>query len=300
MEKTNQKFLVGLLSLLLLLILTGCIKAVGEPEFTYVEDGSDSMEIPDEKIITEVIDTSEGVQEDFETVEDENQGSESLFDKVVDLVTEDKNRIPATFENKVAFASQAPHGNWDLPYQETCEEASMVTVSKFFSGETLTADIMDQELLKVVEWEKNNLDTYTDTNVEEVVTIARDYFGLTVDVLTEVTEAKIKQELVAGNLIIAPFAGRELGNPNFTTPGPIYHMLVITGYDRNEFITNDVGTRKGENYKYKYDVLIAAMHDLPNYDDGSVFRPYDDTTLTDEAKAIKMLTGVKKMIVIKK
>jgi len=58
-----------------------------------------------------------------------------------------------------------------------------------------------------------------------------------------------------------PAAGRELGNPNFTDPGPLYHMLVVRGYTENNFITNDVGTRKGENYQYKYDVLMNAIHD---------------------------------------
>ena len=39
-------------------------------------------------------------------------------------------------------------------------------------------------------------------------------------------------------------------------------MLVIKGYDEQNFITHDVGTKKGENFKYRYDVLIDNIHDF--------------------------------------
>jgi hypothetical protein len=38
-------------------------------------------------------------------------------------------------------------------------------------------------------------------------------------------------------------------------------MLVIKGYDNNEFITNEVGTKRGDGFKYKYQQLIDAVHD---------------------------------------
>jgi len=38
-------------------------------------------------------------------------------------------------------------------------------------------------------------------------------------------------------------------------------MLVLTGYDRKRFVTNDPGTRRGQGYEYKYDVLLEAIHD---------------------------------------
>jgi len=53
-----------------------------------------------------------------------------------------------------------------------------------------------------------------------------------------------------------------LKNPNFRQPGPLYHMFVIKGYTPKEIITNDVGTRKGDGYKYSYAILDKALHDL--------------------------------------
>ena len=51
-------------------------------------------------------------------------------------------------------------------------------------------------------------------------------------------------------------------------PGPERHNLVIRGYDptNGEFITNDNGTKRGEAYRYKSDVLISAIRDYPTGD----------------------------------
>ena len=72
----------------------------------------------------------------------------------------------------------------------------------------------------------------------------------------------IKTAIAAGHPVIIPSAGRELGNPNFTGEGPIYHNLVIRGYTADgKFITNDPGTRKGEQYVYEQSVIMNAIHD---------------------------------------
>ena len=168
--------------------------------------------------------------------------------------------IPAELELPVVFASQAPLANWDDLHQEACEEASMIMAARYFAGEALSQTIMEEEIQKLVAWEGDN-GYDVDLTAEEAVMVLKDYFGQTARVETEATVDRIKYELSLGNLIIVPAAGRELGNPYFRTPGPIYHMLVIKGYDRDEFITNDVGTRRGDGFKYKYDQLLSAVHD---------------------------------------
>ena len=44
--------------------------------------------------------------------------------------------IPASLELPVAFASQAPFGNWDKIHEETCEEASMINVAKYYAKQS--------------------------------------------------------------------------------------------------------------------------------------------------------------------
>lgn len=169
--------------------------------------------------------------------------------------------IKTTLNLPVAFAPQAPFANWDMPYQEACEEASIIIVAKYLKNEPLDKHIMDKEILDLVEWEKEYFGYWQDTTTEEVVEILKEYYNIKSHTTAEVTTEKIKEELNKGNLIIVPTAGQLLDNPYFSGEGPVYHMLVIRGYDRNEFITNDPGTKRGEGFKYKYDNLLNAVHD---------------------------------------
>ena len=73
---------------------------------------------------------------------------------------------------------------------------------------------------------------------------------------------QIKEQIAQNNPVILPAAGRELKNPNFKAPGPLYHMLVVRGWlSDGRIITNDPGTRRGEGYIYDKSVLWDAIHD---------------------------------------
>ncbi|MFH0780275.1 MAG: C39 family peptidase [Parcubacteria group bacterium] len=206
--------------------------------------------------------------------------------------------LPEKINWPVAFAPQAPTGNWSLPYQETCEEASLILADKYFKNEKLDNAVMDSELLKLVKWETKTFGYYTDTNVEQVKQMAEQYFNLKAEISSDVSIENMKKQLAAGNLIIAPFAGRLLHNPNYSGMGPIYHFMLIRGYDEKYFYTNDVGTRKGDNYKYDYATIINAIHDLP-VDFGGVFRPYD-SDISDSGRAARMFAGEKLILIISK
>jgi hypothetical protein len=199
------------------------------------------------------------------------------------------NNLPASFDVKVAFASQAPLGDWGMPYQEACEEASMVMAAKYFKNEKLDSNIMNDEILKLAKWENDN-GYPIDLTAAQVVEVLDKYFGIKSSATSNVTTDVIKHELVAGNLIILPLAGRDIGNPYFQTPGPLYHMLVVRGYNKTDFITNDPGTKRGEAYRYKYNVLLSAVHDWT----GGV-RIYKDPRPEPD-----MSKGAKVMIVVEK
>lgn len=166
----------------------------------------------------------------------------------------------------VPFVSQAPFRIWDLPYKEFCEEASVLTLHLWKQGKrTPPADQLDRELKAIQEWEIANLGEWEDTPADLVVRILREKYGHTkARVVRDVTVEAMKAELRKGRPFIVPAAGRELPNPYFRQPGPLYHMLVVIGYDdaRGEFITNDVGTNtKGAGLRYRYQDLYDAMHD---------------------------------------
>ncbi len=162
----------------------------------------------------------------------------------------------------VPFTSQAPDGNWDSPYDEACEEASLLMVEYFYRGEELTKEISNREINALYDWQTVN--GYTvDVEIAELADIARDYYGREGKVYydEDVTIENIKFLVDSGYPVIIPAAGRMLGNPNFSGEGPPYHMVVVTGYDGKYFYTNDPGTRRGERFRYKQGVFVDAIRD---------------------------------------
>lgn len=183
-----------------------------------------------------------------------------------DVLTEptEEEPLPTPLPSRVfidmAFAAQAPHGNWGMPYQEACEEASLLLVHHYLEGTPLTPDIMDKEIHALVEREKEEFGFLADMTIEQVAEMAEKLYDDDATVLYDPTMEEIKGELAKGNPLVAPFAGRDLKNPYYTGEGPWYHMLVIVGFDSSHFITNDVGTRRGEGYRYPYKRLYDAIH----------------------------------------
>jgi hypothetical protein len=176
--------------------------------------------------------------------------------------------VPVSLNLAVPFTSQAPRGNWDEPYQEACEEASLYMAQQYYAGQPegkIDADRADTDLLNIVAFERELFGYYEDTTAEQTGLLAEAMFGLTARLIQNPTIDDIKNELVLGHPVIVPAAGRLLGNPYFTAPGPIYHMLVIRGYTSdNQFIVNDPGTSHGEAFLYDFDTIFYAMHDWNN------------------------------------
>lgn len=171
-------------------------------------------------------------------------------------------KLAASINLDIPFGSQAPFGNWELPYQESCEEAAIIMAHRYLIGETLTPKIMDEEILKLIEWERKKFGFYEDTTAEEIARTLREYFNHDrVEVRYEFTIDDIKREIALGHPVIVPAAGRLLPNPNFRYPGPIYHALVVKGYTDTKIITNDPGTRNGHNFLYDPAALMNAIHD---------------------------------------
>lgn len=177
--------------------------------------------------------------------------------------SENKNqeeRLPSNYLLKVPFASQAPLANWDALHEEACEEASLILIDYFWQKKDINTDLMEKEIIELTNWEQQN--GYSqDITIEELAIIAKDKYGYKATVDSDLTENNIKKIISEGKPIIVPLQGQDLGNPYYKQPGPPYHMLVIVGYNKSEFITNDVGTKRGKDYHYKISTLINAAHD---------------------------------------
>ena len=167
----------------------------------------------------------------------------------------------------VFFAPQSPTGDWSKSeFQDGCEEASALMVHAWRTGTLYTKDEIREELFAMARYEEKQIGQGVDTDIADTAEMLLDGYFYTSDyrLVYDFTLDELKSALAEG-LVIVPTNGRSLKNPNFTLPGPVQHMLVITGYDdaKKEFITNDPGTRKGEGYRYPEQVLFDAIREYP-------------------------------------
>jgi hypothetical protein len=240
--------------------------------------------------------------------EDQNtKNLQSVEDSNIDEKTKAVIILPTKINQKVSFTTQSPFAKWDELHEESCEEASLIMLKYYndklkgkrpglLPGVNLSKEVAEDEIQKLVKYQIKKYGDFYDTNIKINKEIGEEYFGMTsLKILEDFTIEDLKGELAQGGIILIPTAGRELHNPNFKAPGPLYHNLVIVGYDdeavvdsagrsvKGIFITNDPGTRMGENYKYDQQVLYNAIHDFPG----------DVNKITEGKKRALVLRGLK-------
>lgn len=188
--------------------------------------------------------------------------------KLIAKISTPKTVILASTETAVIniqsqFYSQAPLGNWSDPWDNACEEASALIIANTYYKHNWTKEQFADQILKMVEWEKQNLGLHKDTNAAQTTAILKEYLNLETITHQDPTLEQIKGILDKGHMIIGFFAGKTLGNPNYINGGPNYHVIVIKGYTTdNKIITHDVGTNFGADYIYDWTTIQTAMHDL--------------------------------------
>jgi hypothetical protein len=237
----------GMKKLILTLLLIAI--AGGSAVFVYKQQAREALLGPDAPETTSL--------EDIET----STPSVKTEDDTDPLVQ--TGEYPETLNIEMPFYTQAPHSNWDYPWQEACEEASVLLVANLYNEMNLDLEAYNTELLRLVDWEIEVFGAYEHTTVAQTVEMIETNYGLETQIHEYPSFEDIQAILNKGHLIIAPFAGKYLYNPNFKNGGPIYHMAVIKGYDamQRHIVTHDVGTRNGANYVYSWEVIENALHD---------------------------------------
>ncbi len=212
----------------------------------------------EDQMITEKIDGNENYA-DMDFGNQVKSLSTSSATKIIDKI----------IKLDVPFTSQAPLGEWDdIRQQNACEEAAALMAMKWVRGESIVnPEQAKKEILNIVDFQvKEGNFNYSTSTRDTVKIIYKGYFGYEkVKVVEDATTDDIKNALESGSLVVAATNGQLLGNPYYTQPGPSEHMLVIIGYDpkTKEFITNDPGTKRGKDYRYKEDILYKALRDYP-------------------------------------
>jgi len=193
-----------------------------------------------------------------------------------------ENSIPQFFKLEVPFTPQAPYGNWSNPWQEFCEEAVILMLTKYYKSPLPPAIIPKDEasglLLYIMSQEEKLLGYHENTGAEDIAKILTSVFILEAKVISadlpaeasaqagggeETGIEKIKDEILRYRPIIIPVTGKLLKNPYFNKGGPFYHTVLVIGYDDsdNTFIVHEPGTRFGQEYKYDQQKLFNAIAD---------------------------------------
>lgn len=162
----------------------------------------------------------------------------------------------------VPFTSQAPTQNWNQPFQDACEEASLLMVDYYYQNKNLPDKVAVENILQdMVTWQEQHWGAHENLTVAKLADFALTNFNYHSEIVHDLTVDKIKSYLLKGRPLIVPADGKKLANPNFRNGGPVYHMLVIKGFVGDKFITNDPGTRNGADFVYAQDNLIESIAD---------------------------------------
>lgn len=169
----------------------------------------------------------------------------------------------------VPFSPQAPFAEWDdLRQEDGCEEMTAIMAMRWVKGKGLAREEARNELFAISAFEEKTYGYFQDTAAADTADrIFNEYFKYDrVSVRYDIKAEDIIRELEQGNIVIVPVDGQAVGNPNYKNGGPERHDILIKGYDyeAEEFITNDPGTRKGENYRYGAEQMIKALRDYPS------------------------------------
>lgn len=173
--------------------------------------------------------------------------------------------IPEKAYLEVPFICQAPletEANWKY-HEESCEEAALLQAYLYETGKTMTKMQAHEEILKMIDWQKNNFGSHHDIYADELKKFIIGYYELSpsqIKIIYNAAIEDIKKQIAFGYPVIVPITAGILKNPYYPHPG--YHMLTVIGYTKDRIITNDNGTRRGKDFSYDYEIFKKAMDDV--------------------------------------
>ena len=96
----------------------------------------------------------------------------------------------------VPFTAQAPTANWEQPFQDACEEASILMVDYYYNNRQFPSkEEVTKILLDLVQWQEDNWSGHFNLPIEEVALLAKTTFGYETEVIENLTVEKIKEFL---------------------------------------------------------------------------------------------------------
>lgn len=193
--------------------------------------------------------------------------------KINDLQEKETLILPKEKEINVKFYSQFPLDiatwiKYDEPYQNFCEEASLLNWYYHLLWKEPTLKEYNRDLLKLKNIEDLILEWwYKHTSIQDTLKLLiafQDDQEIFWEIIQNPTIEIIKEHITKWNLIIVPLYWKWLSNPFFLSWWPIYHNLLIKWFKDDNFITNEVWISKWDWFLYKQNKLMENIH---NYEE---------------------------------
>jgi len=171
--------------------------------------------------------------------------------------------FPALKNLNVPFTSQAPQANWEEPWQNACEETSIIMADNFYKDRGITPKQAREQILTIFSVKEKNFGESKDESMEriaEIINAANLNWTATVSVNPLLND--IKKEIAQNHPVIVPIDAKLLKEAPYDDSFD-YHVFIISGYDeeKQEFIVQDPGTKNGKNDRYGYENLYNAIND---------------------------------------
>ena len=199
----------------------------------------------------------------------------------VESVTELESDVPLTpsVTISVTHTAQAPDGNWkDMRLLNASQEASLVMTVHWLYGRPLTSVQALKEIRDADEFIQAAFNGATQLSLDDLARTFRGHAGYAdVAVASGNMNEDIKKALAAGSIVIVPVSSKALNNQYYLPTLPDQHAVLVRGYDdsKKQFIVNDPGTRRGDGYRYGYDIF---QHALRTYGTGTAGWPSETNT----------------------
>ena len=198
--------------------------------------------------------------------ENENQSSVNTSTPATSTSTRSSPAaLPASINLPVPFTSQAPEKKWEQPWQDACEEATILMLDAYYKGYGLSPLFAKDELVKMVETEEER-GWGLSIELEKIRQLMQEYGSYDsknwkLRIVEDPTVEDLKRFIANRQPVLVVADGKVLDNPHFRNGGPEYHTLIIRGYTPTHFISNDPGTQFGENFIYTYENLMESIRD---------------------------------------
>lgn len=169
---------------------------------------------------------------------------------------------------KVPYTSEIPLGSWVKPWNNACEEATIVMAeSYYFGNQTMDKKTAVKYMTPLFGIQNKIFGGNADTDATRTAKLINNYLAVSATIKTNPTLEEIKEQLRAGKPVVSFHYAKNIKNPHYRwrAGGSYYHVVLLVGFDDNtaEFFVHDSGDDvSGAYHRYSYDLIMNTLHDF--------------------------------------